>query len=201
MQEIKVELTNYQKLQKVRNELLSSEIKKTGYNKFQNFYYFELKDFVPQVTKLFDKYGLTPVFNIYVDDATNIEYAVMTIYDGTSTPITFRCPTANPQTKGQDPIQQLGSKVTYMRRYLFQMALDLCESDSVDSRNQKEDIDTTEYATKFQVDTITKNIKLLSVDELKANKIKTPNDIKKLTLDKAEELQSLIEERLRNAKE
>ena len=30
-------------------------------------------------------------------------------------------------------MQALGSSITYMRRYLYMIALDICESDSIDS--------------------------------------------------------------------
>lgn len=197
--EINVDMTIYQKLQRVRKELIDSGIKKTGKNKYQGYDYFQLDDFVPTATRLFDKYGLAPMFSIKTNELGE-ETAYMVINDGLSNPIVFSCPTANPQTKNQDPIQLLGSKVTYMRRYLYLMALDITEADSIDSRDQEKEVDTTDYATGFQVKKITEAIKgnKLSVDELKAYSIKKPSDVQKLTLEKAEELMTIIEGKIIN---
>jgi hypothetical protein len=48
----------YKKLQKARVMLHESQLNKSGKNKFANFNYFELGDFIPQVTSIFDKVGL-----------------------------------------------------------------------------------------------------------------------------------------------
>ena len=53
----------YKKIQQARVELQKMGIKKSGHNKFANFDYFELKDFLPKVNeifldlKLFSKYS------------------------------------------------------------------------------------------------------------------------------------------------
>ena len=116
-------------LQEVRYLMSIAELKKTGFNKFGNFYYFELENFVPLATKLFYERKMYPVFNIeYVND---IEYATLYIYRGNEY-ISFKLPTAE-AVNSQNPIQNQGSKVTYMRRYLYMMALDLVENDGVDA--------------------------------------------------------------------
>lgn len=191
----KENLNLYQKLQKVRKELSETKLKKTGHNKFQNFDYFQLEDFVPTATKLFDKYGLTPIFNIK-KDTDGEEVAELVITDGESVaPIVFRCPTAQPNTKGQDAIQLLGSKVTYMRRYLYLMALDITEADGIDSRDQKTEVDTTPMCTENQFKEINSKAKILTKEELMSYKIGKPSDIKKLTLEKASEIIKQIHER------
>jgi hypothetical protein len=122
----------YRKLQAARYELVNSGLKKTGHNKHGGWYYYELSDFIPTVHKLFDAIGLCGVF-------TFGETATLTVYDTEdgasiqfSTPIVFA-----EGVKGQ-PIQLLGSTHTYLRRYLWLMAMEIVDSDAIDQEKQKE---------------------------------------------------------------
>ena len=181
-------------LQNVRVELAEANLTKSGKNKFQNFDYFELKDFVPTATKLFKKYGLTPIFNIEVGQ-DGVEYAVLDIVKGDSTneKIRFKSPTAEPS--GNNPIQQLGAKITYLRRYLYLIALDIVENDAVDGADQNETRrSAVKYATPFQIERIFNEGKIIK-DLLEQNNIKSKNDIKSLTLEKASELCAEIDKR------
>ena len=146
---MKNELTNiYLKLQEARFIVLGKLGKKSGKNSFVGFEYFELKDFVPQAIEAFREVGITSVFNIdparkVVEDGVITEYpetASMTITDGKES-IEFHIPTADATGKGQLPIQALGSKQTYLRRYLYLSALDIVENDSVDAMsNEQKDV-------------------------------------------------------------
>lgn len=197
MEDKKIELntlTVYQLLQKVRVELSESNLTKSGKNAFQNFEYFELKDFLPTATKLFAENDLTPVFSIEVD-ANGIEYAVLDIVRSSNVNerIRFKTPTADPS--GNNPIQQLGSKHTYLRRYLYLACLDIVENDTVDGADQKETkAKAVKYATPLQVEKIQANGRLIA-DKLEELKIKTKNDVKALTLEKASELCAEIDKR------
>jgi hypothetical protein len=121
-------MTVYTKLQNARLDFMSMPIKKSGKNKFAGFEYFELGDFIPSVNQVFSKVGLCGVVRFTTEQAT------LTIYDtedGTS--IEFTSPmvfASNP--KGQ-AIQDLGSSHTYLRRYLWLMAMEIVEHDSVDT--------------------------------------------------------------------
>lgn len=127
----------YQKLQKARVELQSRNLKKTGYNNFANYNYFQLDDFLPSVNEIFEKLGLFGYFNIepkeFDENGVSHETAVLTVIntDNTAESITYRTETAEAGTKGT-AIQNLGSKHTYMRRYLYMEALEITESDGVD---------------------------------------------------------------------
>jgi hypothetical protein len=121
------------KLQKARFELTQKTLKKSGKNTFSKYSYFELADFLPTVHQMFNESGLCAVFTI------DAEKAGLTIFDTDGdTSVLFETPTimaSNP--KGQ-AIQDLGSTHTYLRRYLWIMALELVESDQVDSGEQKD---------------------------------------------------------------
>ena len=189
MEQIK---TAYQELQEVRFELSKASLKKTGKNNYQGFEYFELKDFLPTATDLFKKHDLTPVFNVELSPE-GIEYAILDVFYKGSEKITFKAPTARPN--GKNPIQDLGAMITYMRRYLYLMALDIVENDIVDSQDQNEvKKNAVKYATDFQVEKIIANGKLIA-SELNELNIKTKNDCKTLSIEKASELCKLIEER------
>ena len=116
------------KLQKARFELTQKTLKKSGKNTFSKYSYFELGDFLPTVHQMFNDAGLCAVFTI------DAEKAGLTVYDTDGdTSVLFETPTimaSNP--KGQ-AIQDLGSTHTYLRRYLWIMALELTESDQVDA--------------------------------------------------------------------
>ena len=126
----------FKKLQWARSIIAKENIKKSGKNEYANFSYFELTDFMPIVNQVFDEAGLCGVFSFPEDK--NI--ATLTIYDCEpdymgivfSTPLVMA---VNP--KGQ-AIQSLGSTHTYLRRYLWLMALELCESDAIDSSAQED---------------------------------------------------------------
>lgn len=124
------ELNVYQKLQKARIELQNSKIKKSGKNAYAGFTYFELKDFIPTVNELFDKYGLSSNFSI-VENVANL-FIVDT--DKPEENILFTSPIAETQLKGCTPIQALGAVHTYMKRYLYLNAFEITEDDLLDSQ-------------------------------------------------------------------
>lgn len=148
--DIKVDKTIYELLQVVRYEISRTDLKKSGHNGFQNFDYFELKDFVPTATKMFAQVGICPMF--YIEYLGDIEYAYLALIKGVEK-IVFKVPTAEPA--GNNPIQNLGSKITYLRRYLYLIALDLVENDSVDSQdNSKIEKKVEPKITPEQIDQI-----------------------------------------------
>ena len=123
----------YQKLQQARIKLQSTQLKKSGYNSFANFKYFELADFLPSVNMIFSELGLCSVFSIYE------ECAMLRIIDTeTGGQIRFESPVAEAGSGKAPPIQALGSMHTYLRRYLFLNALEITEHDAVDATIQKD---------------------------------------------------------------
>ena len=125
-------MTVYRKLQAARHELVNSGIKKTGHNKFGGWYYYELGDFIPTVHKIFDAVGLCGV-------VTFGEMAMLTVYDtddGSS--VQFFSPIVYAENSKGQAIQVLGSTHTYLRRYLWLLAMEITESDQIDSQQQEE---------------------------------------------------------------
>ena len=124
-------MTVFRKLQAARYALVNSGIKKTGHNKFGGWHYYELGDFIPTVHRLFDTVGLCGV-------VTFGETATLTIYDtedGSS--VKFSTPIVYAEANKGQPIQMLGSTHTYLRRYLWLLAMEIVEADAIDSQEQE----------------------------------------------------------------
>ena len=118
----------HKKLMQARVKLQSTEMKKSGLNKFAGYSYFELSDFIPHVQTIFNDIGLCGVVTF------NIEYAQLCITDvDDGTVIVITSPMAEANLKGAHPIQNLGAVLSYQRRYLWMAAMELVEGDPIDS--------------------------------------------------------------------
>lgn len=134
-------LSVYQKLANARLDFLKSNVKKTGKNKHLQYKYFTLDDIVPVGTKVLNDNGLLKVDNFDIDG-----YSVSTIYDSESdSSILFRCPFEMPAPiynkdgiEVNNKVQDLGSAITYIRRYLWMIVLDIAEHDDLDSSDAEE---------------------------------------------------------------
>ena len=129
----------YQKIQRCRVELQNCNLKKSGKNKFANFEYYELADFIPKVNELFDKYKLFSKFTLMDNIATlDVFDTEAKREDGTFESVMFSSPVAEVVIKGSNAIQSLGGANTYMKRYLYLNLLEIVESDSFDAVSGKE---------------------------------------------------------------
>lgn len=116
------------KLQEARVLLQTSKLKKTGQNKFANYQYFELGDFLPKINEIFYSLKLCGVVRFTVNEAT------LTITDTEdSSEIVITSPSSEVILKGCLPIQGLGAAQTYLRRYLWVNALEIVEHDALDA--------------------------------------------------------------------
>ena len=121
----------YQRLALVREKFASAGITKSGKNMQLKSKYFELDDIVPIAMPLFHEQNLIPMVNFTKDDAT------MTILDmnDPQTTIVFTAPMREwLGNAAVTPVQALGATETYMRRYLYQQALDIVEADEMENR-------------------------------------------------------------------
>ena len=120
----------YQKLLKARATFLGANAKKSGKNMTLAFKYFELDDIVPIATKIFEEIGLISVVNFTTDTAT---LTIVNTENGDES-IAFTAPMVISEgNKAVTPVQALGATITYFRRYLYMIALDICEPDEIDS--------------------------------------------------------------------
>ena len=125
----------FQKLIKARAQFLNDGVEKSGKNMNIGFKYFELTDIVPSVTKIFEEIGLVSVVNFTNDTAT------MTLIncDSPEETVEFSAPfnqiapiISNAGKAVTNEMQALGSSITYMRRYLYMIAMDIVENDEIE---------------------------------------------------------------------
>ena len=148
-QQIDVHKLNvYQKLILARKRFLERNVKKSGVNRQLEFQYFELQDIVPSATRIFQNLGLLgvvqfpPVEKNADTGLASEPVATMTVLntDRPSETIEFMVPyreveqiKSNAGKSVTNPLQALGSSVTYLRRYLWMLAMDIVEQDDVDA--------------------------------------------------------------------
>ena len=118
----------HKKLMQARVKLQSTEMKKSGMNKFAGYSYFELGDFIPHIQTIFNDLGLCGVVSFTHSHA---ELTITDVDDGTM--IVISSPMAEANLKGAHPIQNLGAVESYQRRYLWMTAMEIVEHDIIDS--------------------------------------------------------------------
>lgn len=130
-------LNIWQKLLAARIDFLKKGVTKSGVNMHAEFKYFELEDIVPTATEIFANYNCLFVTSfpdgkavgtlINLDNADEkvvVEFNTRSI----SEPAKFR----------MNEVQGLGAEITYMRRYLYFLILDVVEADAFDGESGKE---------------------------------------------------------------
>ena len=148
----------YQKLMEVRTNFHKLELKKSGHNKFANFKYFELGDFLVPATKLLNEIGLCPIITF------TEELAKMTLVntDNPGETIEFTSPMRDLELKGANSMQSLGGVETYQTRYLYIQLLNIVESDSFDRVSGTDDNKEINTSKKY-----IGNVRLISEAQLK----------------------------------
>ena len=148
----------YAKLNVVRVEL-SKSLEKSGKNNYSRYDYFQLKDFMPQALALCNEQGLFTKFWIdrekielpskkvtqylngenqgeIVTEENNfqyVEYAYVLVVDVESgAEELFKKETREVTLQASQPIQNLGGKNTYMKRYMYMDVFEINENDSVE---------------------------------------------------------------------
>jgi len=118
----------YQKLNEAREQFHKAKLKKSGHNKFANYYYFELGDFVIPALEIFKTHRLTSIISFGKEEAS------MTIVnnDKPEEKIVLTSPMSSAALKGCHEVQNLGAVQTYLRRYLWVAALEIVEHDALD---------------------------------------------------------------------
>ena len=156
----------FAKMNVVRTEL-SKNLEKSGKNDYSHYDYFQLADFIPTLLKLCNDNGLFTHFWIGRDKVelpskttkTNVldtegnvvetvevkeenfqyvEQAHLVVYDvETQDTIEFTKETRECSLSAAQPIQNLGSKTTYMKRYMYMDAFEIVENDKIEEETGK----------------------------------------------------------------
>ena len=118
----------YARLGAVRGEFHAMSIKKSGYNKFSDYWYFELEDFLTDGLALLRKHDLLSVVSF------DKEYATLTLYSTTdSEKLAITSPMSTASLKACHEIQNLGAVEKYERRYLYMALFEVLESDGLET--------------------------------------------------------------------
>lgn len=147
----------YEKLQLCRVQLQKEKLNKSGKNTYTKYSYFELADFLPKVNELFHQNKLSSFITFNGLESS----ALLTIVNAESPEekIMIESPTAKADLKGCTPIQEIGAIQTYIRRYLYLLALEIVENDVLDHLAGKNDTNGQSENKNSVVKTLdTKNI-------------------------------------------
>jgi len=125
----------YQRLNLAREAFHGSKLKKTGHNKFANYYYFELGDFLIPALQIFNSHGLAGIVSFGKDTA---DMRIINV-DKPEEVIVIESPMSSAALKGAHEIQNLGAVQTYLRRYLWVAALEIVEHDAIDSSSKTDE--------------------------------------------------------------
>lgn len=145
------EINIWQKLLRARIDFLKKGVTKSGINPHAEFKYYELKDIVPAATEIFYKYNC--LFLVSFPDGKavgklinldNIEETIVVEFNSRSI--------AEPGKYRMNEVQGLGAEITYMRRYLYLIILDIVEADEFDAKSG-EDAPPAKVAAKKPVST------------------------------------------------
>lgn len=122
----------YEKLNQARMMFQSMNVKKSGYNKYANYYYFELSDILPAVNKICEEVKATCVVS-FCDEYAELLFVNSEKIDEQ---IRFTSPMSIATLKGCHEVQNLGAVETYLKRYLYQNCFEIAESDTLDATMQ-----------------------------------------------------------------
>ena len=117
----------YQKIAEARVRFQGGNPKMSGENTFAKYKYFELSDILPLVNNLGKELG-------FVCEVSFTETIATLIFRDAEKPedfITFTSPMSTAQLKGCHEVQNLGAVETYIKRYLYQNAFEIVESDAL----------------------------------------------------------------------
>lgn len=146
----------YKKLQLARQDFFNEGVKKSGINTHAEFKYFELEDIVPVASKIFEKYNCLFLVTFPEDKAVGRFINL----DNVEEELIVECKTtqiAEPGKFRMNEIQALGANITYMRRYLYFLLLDIIQDDDIDNQDNSK-ITSTKPVTPEKREEIKNNL-------------------------------------------
>lgn len=174
----------YQKLQELRVILQQKNLKKSGQNKYAGYKYYELHDFIPTVNELMLEMKLTSCTSY----GTKLAKLEIINLENTTEIVKFTTPMSSASLKGCHEVQNLGAVRTYLRRYLWTTALEITESDPLESQTGNNEPDISDM-TKKAISSATTTEALDGIEKrVKSSKKldKDKDEILKLIADKKE---------------
>ena len=156
----------YKKLQEARVRFHKLSLKKTGYNTYSKYYYFELGDFLPSIQQIFYEMGLCGVVSFTADDAT---LTIVDTDDNVNDVIIINSPMGSAQLTACHNVQNIGAVETYQRRYLWGTAMEIVENDILDSTSGADEQKPAKSVAAEQVKSAAKNAEVQAAGAKKSN--------------------------------
>lgn len=123
----------YKRLMQARIDFAMRNVQPSGYNPHLNFDYLELKDIIPVADEVMMNNDIMLV-TTFLDD--NCVGQVVDLL-GKEEPIVFTIPLPNPEKDAErlklNVVAMQGAQVTYLRRYMIMLVLDICINDEIDA--------------------------------------------------------------------
>ena len=129
------------KMNGIRKDLRNMKLKKTGYNEYSKFYYYELSDILVPIIEECEKQMLYPHIT-YPEGRGELTITDMETWEE----LKWEVPHGTAKLTACHDIQNVGAVLTYQRRYLYITAFEILEPDSLDSTSGKPE--KKEYAKK-----------------------------------------------------
>lgn len=133
----KTELNIYQKIAVVNHKLNCTELKKSGFNKFGNFAYYELEDLLPTIEQGCFENGLLMQFQFDNSKATIRFFNTDNPKEQYSNSIPLQSREL-PNLPKMNEFQVYGSMMTYYKRYLLLNTFNISENSIIDNDNYEE---------------------------------------------------------------
>lgn len=131
----------YEKMQEAKVRLQEKKLKKTGINRFSNYQYYELGDFMPAINEICKE------LKLFTQVTFEKEVAKLTIIDTEKIEdkLEYCSEMVKATLKGCNEIQALGGAQTYQRRYLYMNAFEISENDYyIDGKEENNKTDGNE---------------------------------------------------------
>ena len=158
----------YEKLATARVEFQNRKPKMSGKNKFAGYTYFELSDILPVINQIGKEIGFVTV----VSFTKEIGSLLFIDSEKPSDVIGFESPMSTASLKGCHEVQNLGAVETYVKRYLYQNAFEIVESDALNSTHNPDSKPEPKKDSKEIVD-----LKTALIDYLNAGVFEHPENV------------------------
>lgn len=126
-------MTIHKKIATFKKEFHALKMEMSGKNSHSGFPFFQIQDFIKQAVDLLEKNGL--VFKISFPE-NRCQGTCIDVETGERED--YFCSVADANIPKATPVQNLGGVMTYVRRYMWSLFLDLVEFDGVDATSGAE---------------------------------------------------------------
>lgn len=138
MGEVK-EVSFLKRIQQARLELSEMNLKKSGYNKYSKYYFWELGDILPPIIKICDKYNLFTEFQI--DLINNTASLEILDCENDEKKKEWNTTIAKMQLKGCNEMQNIQGTHTSAKKILYLEAFEIAESDLGEIAKQQNELE------------------------------------------------------------